>query len=129
MKRNSGIEKEDILRNQFTGYVKRAVHNRRIRYLMQLSKRQQKEIDLTEAEMFLYDISDKVECSIEYIVLRQSLDSLKKKEYEIVLQRIVGERNFSEIAKDMGMTYKAVTSLYYRSIKKLQEVVKGDDYI
>ena len=47
-KRNSGLEDREILQNQFTAYVKRAVHNRRIRFLQDESRSSQTETSLTD---------------------------------------------------------------------------------
>ena len=57
-KRNSGLEDREILQNQFTAYVKRAVHNRRIRFLQDENRSSQVEISLTDIEMYGIDPVD-----------------------------------------------------------------------
>ena len=59
--------------------------------------------------------------------MQQAMRSIKEKERRIVLDRIVEEKSFDQIADELGMTYKAVTSLYYRVLKKLRQHMEGGE--
>ena len=52
---------------------------------------------------------------------------VSEKEREIVLARVIDEKPFVEIAQEMDMTYKAVSQLYYRILKRLKLHMEGVD--
>ncbi len=118
---------QHITQNQFTAYLKKAVRFRRIRYLTNHSRITSNELSLTESEFALPDKTDIIQEIADYEAMQQAMKSTKEKERRIVLARIVEEKNFYEIAKELGMTYKAVTSLYYRVLKKLRKYMEGGD--
>lgn len=116
-----------LLQNQFTAYIKKAVHNRRLRYLQEQSRKITQETDWTDIELFQLGGTDYTQNFVDFEVMHQALRAIKEKERHIVLSRVVEEKSFDEIADELGMTYKAVTSLYYRVMKKLREYMKGSD--
>ena len=118
---------QHITQNQFTAYLKKAVHFRRIRYLTNRSRITSNELPLTESEFALPDKTDIIQEIADYEAMQQAMKSIKEKERRIVLARIVEEKDFDEIAKELGMTYKAVTSLYYRVLKKLRQHMEDGD--
>ncbi len=118
---------QHITQNQFTAYLKKAVRFRRIRYLTNRSRITSNELPLTESEFALPDKTDIIQEIADYEAMQQAMKSIKEKERRIVLARIVEEKDFDEIANELGMTYKAVTSLYYRVLKKLCQHMEGGD--
>ena len=44
----------------------------------------------------------------------------------ILLARLLDERSFIELSKNLGVSYKAVSNSYYRLILKLRRMMKGD---
>ena len=70
---------------------------------------------------------DPFEKLLEYDALMNALRQIREKEREIVLARVIEEKPFTEIAQKMGMTYKAVTQLYYRILKRLKVHMEGVD--
>lgn len=118
---------QHITQNQFTAYLKKAVRFRRIRYLTNRSRITSNELPLTESEFALPDKTDIIQEIADYEAMQQAMKSIKEKERRIVLARIVEEKDFDEIAKELGMTYKAVTSLYYRVLKKMRKYMEGGD--
>ena len=118
---------QHITQNQFTSYLKKAVRFRRIRYLTNRSRITSNELPLTESEFALPDKIDIIQEIADYEAMQQAMKSIKEKERRIVLARIVEEKDFDEIAKELGMTYKAVTSLYYRVLKKLRQHMEDGD--
>lgn len=123
--RNNGSNEHNILQNQFTAYLKKAVHNRRLRYLTNESKKQNNETSLVDVEVFLFDYTDFMQELADYEAMQQALRSIKEKERRVILARIVEEKSFDEIADELDMTYKAVTCLYYRVLKKLKQYMDG----
>lgn len=118
---------QHITQNQFTAYLKKAVHFRRIRYLRDRSRVSTNELSMTESEFALPDKTDIIQEIADYEAMQQAMRSIKEKERRIVLDRIVEEKSFDQIAGELGMTYKAVTSLYYRVLKKLRQHMEGGD--
>lgn len=118
---------QHITQNQFTAYLKKAVRFRRIRYLTNRSRITSNELPLTESEFALPDKIDIIQEIADYEAMQQAMKSIKEKERRILLARIVEEKDFDEIAKELGMTYKAVTSLYYRVLKKLRQHMEDGD--
>ena len=109
--RNSGTDEQEILQNQFTAYVKRAVHNKRLRYLSHMQKYAVSECSLTMLEPYVFDPLDTIHAAFEMDASRQALGETQEKERQIILSRVVVDNSVSEIAAEMGSSYRAVTSL------------------
>ena len=123
--RNNGNQKDEILQNQFTAYLKKALLNRKIRYLGQ-----QQKLEFVEVELeydFPSNSLDRIQAVAERDVLMHALLQLKEKERYIVLTRALEEKAFAQIANELGMTYRAVTSLYYRALQKLRAILEGGE--
>ncbi len=125
--KNKGKTTNEVLQNQFTAYLKKAVHNRRLRYIANEHRRQSKEIPQMELEAFLADETDFMQELADYETIQHALRSIKEKERRIILARIVEEKGFDEIAAELNMSYKAVTSLYYRVLKRLKIYMDGGE--
>lgn len=125
--RNNGITENEILQNQFTAYVSRAVRNRRLRYIMNQDRKNSKELLFSQLQDFVGVEDDPISELLEYEVLKGALRQIREKERAIILARAVEERCFKEIAKEMDMTYKAVTNMYYRIMKRLKACMEGVD--
>lgn len=123
--RNNGMTENDILQNQFTSYVSRALRNRRLRYIMNQDRKNSKELLFSQIQDFLTAEEDQIGELLKYELLRQALHHIKKKERMIVLARVVEEKSFGEIAQEMDMSYKAVSNMYYRVMKRLKEHMEG----
>ena len=63
---------------------------------------------------------------IENPLLLQALLQIKDWERHILLARLLDERSFIELSKNLGVSYKAVSNSYYRLILKLRRMMKGD---
>ena len=116
-KKNNGSTEQEILQNQFSAYVKKAVHNRRIQFLTEKSRKFRFETPLFDLDYLLFDTTD-------HETVRQALRSIKENERRIVLERIIEEKSFGQLSDELGMSYKTVASLYYRAIKKLRRFME-----
>lgn len=125
--RNSGTDEQEILQNQFTAYVKRAIHNKRLRYLSRMQKCANAECSLTVLEPYVFDPRDNIQEVVELEAVRQALGDIQEKERQIILSRVVEEKSVGQIAEEMGISYRALTSLYYRGMKKLRDILDGGD--
>ena len=126
-KRNSGLEDREILQNQFTAYVKRAVHNRRIRFQQDESRNSKAEISLMAIEMYSCDSHDGIASFLERESLRQALVEIQDRERYIILARVLDGKSVEEIATELGLSYRAVTSILYRCKQKLRQLLEGGD--
>ena len=103
-KRHSGLEDREILQNQFTAYVKRAVHNRRIRFLRDESRSELVETSLTAIEMYTFDPKDMIATFLEQEALRRALLEIRDKERYIILARVLDGKSVEEIATELGLS-------------------------
>ncbi len=127
--KNNGTQQDEVLQNQFSAYVKRALYHRRLRYLMQQSKHALYETGLTDLKGMLSDPKDRLRTFVEMDALSRAMRGIKDKEREIVLAHVVDEKSFVEIAVELDMTYKAVTCLYYRVMRKLRDSLEGGEHL
>ena len=61
------------------------------------------------------------------LLLRQALQTIRDKERYIILARVIEEKSVSEIAEEMGLSYRSVTSLYYRGMQRLRLLLEGGE--
>ena len=105
-------------------YVKKAVHNRRIQFLTEKSRKFRFETPLFDLDYLLFDTTDIIQEITDHETVRQALRSIKENERRIVLERIIEEKSFGQLSDELGMSYKTVASLYYRAIKKLRRFME-----
>ena len=125
--RNSNVTEDEILQNQFTAYVSLAIRRQRIHYIKKMERKNSNELLFSPLHSPIPAEEDQIGKWLEYDVLNYALRQIREKEREIVLARVVEEKPFTEIAQEMGMTYKAVTNLYYRVLKRLKVHMEGVD--
>ena len=122
----------NILQYQFTAYLIVAIRNRKIQYLKSLSKkwkneqttefREYQELFISETDML---VGLSVLDQLENMTLQQILFRSKKQEQYIFFARILNEKSFGDIANELGLNYKTVTSIYYRMLKKIRDELGG----
>ena len=110
-KKNNGSTEQEILQNQFSAYVKKAVHNRRIQFLTEKSRKFRFETPLFDLDYLLFDTTDIIQEITDHETVRQALRSIKENERRIVLERIIEEKSFGQLSDELGMSYKTVASL------------------
>lgn len=83
-------------------------------------------------EDFDYELSESITplhiviYAVDGEIVRMALNKIKERERYILLARVIDEKSFTEIADELGMEYKTVTSAYYRVIVKLRKLLGGD---
>ena len=105
--RNSNIAEDEILQNQFTAYVSLAIRRQRIHYIKKKKRLSDTELLFSPLHTSMPSEDDPFEKLLEYDALMNALRQIREKEREIVLARVIEEKPFTEIAQEMGMTYKA----------------------
>ena len=125
--KNNGSDEHDILQNQFTAFLTVAVSNARIDYLRARIRRLQRELVAEEYENLFSEDHDYIEALSDNDALRHAMREIKEKERYVVLARILDEKGFDEIADALGMGYKGAAAIYYRAIRKLKDILGGED--
>jgi len=126
-KRNSGSHEHDILQNQFTSYLSFAVSNAKIDFIRAKIARQKHEQITDPTELLLTQDVVEVDAIFENEALAQAIRDIREKEREVFLARVLEEKKFKEIAEELGMGEKGVAAIYYRTVKKLRDILEGDE--
>lgn len=125
--KNNGKNETEIIQNQFTAYLATAVQRRRNDYLQQADKRRQIE-SLTEDFPFMPECSTEQDMFLGLPILMQLEDSallyalkeISERERYIFLERVLDGKSFETLAEEMGLGYKGVTAVYYRTVQKIR---------
>ena len=64
---------------------------------------------------------------MENEALRQAIKDIREKERYVFLARALDGKKFKEIAKELGMGDKGVSAIYYRTVKKLRDLMEGGE--
>lgn len=130
---NDGIGESNVLQNQFTAYLVTAVHRKKIQYLQTKTRRTWNELPLNIEEnrwefQVEQDMLPRLPLleQLEHRELLQALERLKEREIRILTMKVLDERSFQEIADETGISYKTVSSIYYRLIQKLRDEIGGE---
>lgn len=129
-------EKADIQKNidglqiTFTAYVARAVRRRRRDYVLRQAKLQWAENlreDVQQGAAFVPgDVQrDPLPMQLESDKLLYALGSLTERERNIFLSRVLDEKRFQELGEQYGLSYKNVTTIYYRAIRKIKKKMEN----
>ena len=62
---------------------------------------------------------------IENQQLLQALLQAKDRERQILFARVLNERSFTELSKELGISYKAASNSYYRLLERIRQLMKG----
>ena len=69
------------------------------------------------------DEYDFIQAIIDYDVLKTALKSLSDREKKIIVAHILEDKDFAEIGRCLGLTYKGTATAFYRAITKLSETL------
>lgn len=126
-KKNSGSNKHDILQKQFTSYLSLAVSNARIDFIRAKIARLKREQATDQYELLFTQEVFEVELFLENEALSQAIRDIREKERYVFLARVLEDKKFKEIAKELGMGEKGVAAIYYRTVKKLRDILEGGE--
>lgn len=125
--RNKGSNEQDILQNQFTSYLSFAVSNARIDFIRVKIARLKREQVTDQYEILLTQEVMEVEAIFENEALTQAIKDIREKERHVFLARVLDDKKFKEIAEELGMGEKGVAAIYYRTVKKLRDILEGGE--
>ena len=126
-KKNTGSNEQDILQNQFTSYLSFAISNARIDFIRAKIARLKREQVTDQYEILLTQEVMEVEAVFENEALTQAIKDIKEKERHVFLARVLEDKKFKEIAEELGMGEKGVAAIYYRTVKKLRDILEGGE--
>lgn len=126
-KKNNGSDEHDILQNQFTSYLSFAVSNARIDFIRAKIARLKREQVTDQYELLFTQEVFEVELFLENEVLSQAIKDIREKERYVFLARVLDNKKFKEIAEELGMGDKGVAAIYYRTVKKLRDILEGGE--
>ena len=125
-KRNDGLTGDQILQNQFTAFLNTALCNTRKAYLRGKYRRCKRDCITDEFFLCPYD-GEYTESAVDYAELYSALSAIREKERRVFLARVLDEKGFDEIARELGLSYKGAAAIYYRTISKLRVLLGGED--
>lgn len=128
-KTNTETKHADNIQNKFTAYLLQALNRRRIDYLedrshkihmdgilyQKLSSAFNSQVDMDRI------IRIPVQLQLKNDLLIDALLQLSDRDKYIFLQHTLCEVTFDRLAKELGLSYKGVAAIYYRTMKKVQE--------
>lgn len=130
--RNNGKEEVEKLQNRFTAYLVTAVRRKRTAYMNQRNKLIQTEYaaegdNWTHQAGVYHDMFEELPLlmHLENDRLFYALKYLNERERYIFLERVLNEVSFEELAVELGLSYKGVAAIYYRTVQKIKKQMKG----
>lgn len=121
-------EEVNLIRNRFTAYLSSAIHNRRIDYLYKGKKAAIQTLPLEEAPPLLMTMQEAdIYAALERRdVLYRSLKQITDRERYVLFAHVLEEKDFGQIGKELGLSYKGAASVYYRAISRMRRQIGGD---
>lgn len=127
--RNNGCGESNILQNQFTAYLMTAVKRRKAAYLAAQDRLASHEISVDPVELYSGGETepDQEDFLLESATLAHALAQLGERDRYILLSRVLQGQDFEILAKELGLSYKGVTTAYYRVLRKLRAAMGGEE--
>ena len=129
---NSGKGESNILQNQFTRYLKTSIQRKKVDLFRVRSKVYDHEcFDDSWQDipgLITVDVYFNSPTQFDTIGLEQILRQIEKRDRYIFYAHVLDERTLTELAAELGLTYKGVTAAYYRVIHKIRDALRGDEY-
>lgn len=129
--RNEGQDENDVLQNKFTAYLLSAVKRRKALYIDTAMR----DMKITEA---IEDtaVDDVIDFDMDYYMdvpvymkiqnekLYQALFELSERERYVLFNRVLDEKSLDELAVELGLSYKGVSAVYYRTIQRIKKKMR-----
>ena len=113
----------NAIQNKFTAMLKTALHNHRIDYIIGRNRITSREFPLTDYTEIIGQEYDFVQAMIDYDTVKNALKILTERERKIIILHILEDKDFAEIGKQLGLSYKGTATAFYRAIKKLRDTL------
>lgn len=133
--RNDGKDEINILRNRFTKYLMVSISHRKAALLQKRNKLRTHEYSTddwshVQESCVADDILDSIDLPMQFenAVLQKALEGINNRDRYIFLMRVLEERDFSELAAELGLGYKGAAAAYYRVIRKIKDELGGGQH-
>ena len=124
--RNNGVTEHEILQNEFTAFITISLDRERIRFLKKESRRRSRTFDMDDKMLdMIPEETDFVTQISDADALAYALKQIDERERYVFLARALEEKSFEEIADKLGLKYKGVAAIYYRTTAKLRNILGG----
>lgn len=131
--RNDGKGEANVVQNRFTAYAVLAVQRKKDAVLRHRREIAQFEFsvdfcsDLSWMQSTQDDGLSELTMKFEIAAFERALERLSKRDRYIIVARLLHDRDFSELAEELGLGYKGVAAVYYRAILKIRQELRGDE--
>ena len=125
--KNDGKSEEHYIQNRFTAYLQVSLRRKRIEVLAKRYDLMRHETSSETSEIFSYvqqnedQLIHDMDVQIKCQQILQALQNMKARERYIFLARVIEERPFTELARELGLSYKGVAAIYYRTLQRLRK--------
>ena len=127
--RNNGKGEDNILQNKFTKYLIISIHRKKTAFMQQRDKiivHEQLLDSWERASLNIHeDMSDRSDL-LENMDFIQALESISERDRYIFFAHVLDDRGFAELGSELGLGYKGAAAAYYRTIKKINEGMRGE---
>lgn len=136
LQRNDGKGESNIVQNRFTAYLVVAVNRRKATILQNRRDLTDHELLIDDFQSFTEEVSEDLESEVldtfhqfelENASLERALKQISSRERYVFFSTALKKRNFHELSKELGIGYKGVAAIYYRTIQKLRKEMRGGD--
>lgn len=131
---NDGKDEANMVQNRFTKYLVVSVHRKKSAVLHDRRKIRDSESSTDDwdalpgiavEEDYAQQVSSPLD--FENAALSRALAQLKERDRYIFFARVLDEKEFYDLAIELGMGYKGVAAAYYRAIEKIKREMRGED--
>lgn len=127
IKKNNGFTEHEKLQNRFTAFITTSMSRARIDYLRKEKSRAQHTYEMDDEKFAsIADSNDFVTELCDTDSLAYALQQLDERERYVLIARVLEEKSFEEIADKLGLKYKGVAAIYYRTTAKLRNILGGN---
>ena len=127
IKKNNGITEQEKLQNRFTSFITTSLNRARIDYLRKEKSATRYTYEMEDEKIALIpDSSDFMSELCDSDSLAYALKQLDERERYVLISRVIEEKSFEEISDKLGLKYKGVAAIYYRTTAKLRNILGGN---
>lgn len=139
--RNDGKGESNVIQNQFTAYLVSALRRKK-RDVLQVWMRVSENEFSVDFQDYLLDtphepispepiqeITSETYHKIDFenTALEQEIRNLSDLDRFVFLARVLDDRDFEDLAKELGASCSAVIARYYRIIRRIRKALEGGD--
>ena len=127
--KNNGSGENNVSQNRFTAYLLTAIHRKKAAYLGACSRRREMELP-TDPDDIVSVLDAMVNSAVDAPLpfplfkndaLEEALQKLSQRDRYIFLAHALYQRDFGDLASELGLTYQGAATAYHRARKKIKD--------